>query len=97
VQKIKVKIVYEDDAKNEFDSTLLFSIICMVISAMLFFVFYIIRQHDLQTIVSISPNYMYLLMDSVARFKNGLIISQIFAFLSGVGYLFYLIDKHSKQ
>lgn len=97
VQKIKVTVVYEGDEKNNLDPNLLFAIGCMVISAMIFLVVFIIREHELQTIVNISPNYMYSMMDSVARFKMGLFISQIFAGLSGIGFVSYLIDKNSKQ
>lgn len=95
-EKFKVTVTYTDDKKNEFDQTLLAAIICMIISFMIFMVFYIIRQHDLHTIVNFTPNYMYALMDSVARFKMGLMISQIFAVISGVCYLSYLLDKNSK-
>lgn len=97
VQKIKVTVVYEGEEKSGLAPNLLFAISCMAISAMVFLVVCIIRQHDLQTIVNISPSYMYDLMDSVARFKMGLFISQIFAGLSGISFVSYLINQHSER
>jgi hypothetical protein len=92
--KIKVTITYEYETLQK--ETLLFANICLGISIVVFMVFFLIRHHDMNSFIPGNSSYLYHSMDSVARFKVGLLIHKIFVALAGIGYLSYFIQKFQK-
>jgi hypothetical protein len=92
--KIKVTITYEHATLQK--ETLLFANICLGISIVVFMVFLLIRHHDMNSFIPGTSSYLYHSMDSVARFKIGLLIHKIFVALAGIGYLSYFIQKFQK-
>lgn len=92
--KIKVTITYDCGTLQR--ETLLFANVCLGISIVVFMVFLLIRHHDFNSFIPGTTSYLYHSMDSVARFKIGLIIHKIFIALAGIGYLSYFLQKFQK-
>lgn len=92
--KIKVTVTYEFETLQK--ETLLFANICLGISIFVFLVALLIRYHDLNTFTPGSTSYLYHSMESVSRFKIGLLIHKVFVALAGLGYLAYFMQRFQK-
>lgn len=92
--KIKVTITYEHDELQK--QTLLFANICLGVSIFVLMIFLLIRYHDLNSFTPGSSSYLYHSMESVSRFKIGLLIHKVFVAFAGLGYLAYFLQKIQK-
>lgn len=92
--KIKVTVTYEFETLQK--ETLLFANICLGISIVVFMVALLIRYHDLNSFTPGGTSYLYHSMESVSRFKIGLVVHKIFVALAGIGYFSYFIQKFQK-
>jgi hypothetical protein len=78
---------------SSIEGTLILGNVCFGLCFVIFFIFFLIRQHDL----GVSPYDMgdshLFRMNSIAMFELGILISKAFFIISGLSYASYFIQK----
>lgn len=78
---------------SSIDGTLILANICLGLTFIIFFIFFVVRQHDL----GVSPYDMgdshLFRMNSIAMFELGILISKTFFIVSGIAYFSYFLQK----
>jgi len=82
---------------SSIEGTLILGNVCFGLCFVIFFIFFLIRQHDL----GVSPYDMgdshLFRMNSIAMFELGILISKAFFIISGLSYASYFIQKMAKN
>lgn len=78
---------------SSIEGTLILGNLCFGLCFIIFFIFFLVRQHDL----GVSPYDMgdshLFRMNSIAMFEVGILISKAFFIISGISYVSYFIQK----